>query len=265
MTTYSYRREWVDKPVDLSRFKESGHENRGRKRYPDGSSQAAMVTLGGFRLPPGLVSQMDWSEPYALAGLPEEFVGPGQVVDGVFHTGRPGDPEIGDERVSFSITRPRDVSVLAVQRGDTFAAYKTESGKTKFLLYPGLLTAEQVVKGEQQKAMLLRWVLRGGGVFAMFFGFLLVFKPLSVLADVIPFLGSLAGMAGAAVSLVLSVGISFMVIALSWIAFRPLVGIPLLLVGAGCLVMVGVKLARGRRRVGMTAPPPPPPPPPTMA
>ncbi|BCX49421.1 DUF1625 domain-containing protein [Haloferula helveola] len=256
VTTYSYRKEWVDGPVNSSGFKEKGHDNTGKQKFPSGSSQAENVTLGAFMLPSGLISQMDWSERYTLSELPDDFATTGSIEDGVFYTGVPSQPKVGDERVTFRITRPDDVSVMAVQKGDSFDKYTAKNGKTKFLLYPGLLTAEQVVEGEEAKAKMLRWILRGVGVFAMFIGFTMLLKPLSVLADVIPFVGSLVGAAGAAVSLLLSLGISFVVIAISWIAFRPMIGIPLLVVGVGCFVLIVRKLAKGREAAG--TPPPPP-------
>ncbi len=83
VTTYSYQKKWVGGPVSSSDFKEAGHDNRGEKRFSNGSSQAKTVTLDAFKLASGMISQMDWSEPYALKALPKELEGSGMLEGGV--------------------------------------------------------------------------------------------------------------------------------------------------------------------------------------
>lgn len=256
VTTYTYEKKWVKEPVDSSKFKESGHNNLGEQSYRRGASQAQLVTLGAFKLSDGLISQMSWDEPYALQELPEGWKKEdGRLSEGVFFSGKPGSPEIGDEKVSFALTRPDDVSVMAVQTGDSFSTYKSETGKTKLLLYRGLLSAEEVVAGEEKKAKILRWALRGGGVLIMFFGFLLILKPLSVLADVLTFLGGLVGGVSALVALLLSIAISFVVIAISWIFFRPLLGIGLLAVAIGFFYLIKKKVSVKNQMTDSVPPP----------
>ena len=255
VTTYTYKKEWVNKPIDSSRFKESGHDNGGGRKYGSGSSQAKAVTLGAFTLSDGLISQMLWNESYLLQELPDDWKDEGRLSGGVFYTGTPGSPKIRDEKVSFSLTGPDDVSVMAVQTGNSFSTYKSETGKTKLLLYQGLLSAEEVVKGEETKAKLLRWALRGGGIVVMFIGFLLFLKPLSVLADVLPFLGNLVGGVSALVALLLSIAISAMIIAMSWIFFRPVLGIGLFVVVIVCLFLIKRKMS-SRNQISASVPPP---------
>ena len=255
VTTYTYKKEWVNKPIDSSRFKESGHDNGSGRKYGSGSSQAKDVTLGAFKLSDGLISQMLWNESYLLQELPDDWKDEGRLSGGVFYTGTPGSPKIRDEKVSFSLTGPDDVSVMAVQTGDSFSTYKSETGKTKLLLYQGLLSAEEVVKGEETKAKLLRWALRGGGIVVMFIGFLLFLKPLSVLADVLPFLGNFVGGVSALVAFLLSIAISAMIIAMSWIFFRPVLGIGLFVVVIACLFLIKRKMS-SKNQIPASVPPP---------
>lgn len=248
VTTYHYEKVWSDKAIDSSRFKEPGHDNVREKAFRSGSVQADGVTVGAYSLPAGLVSKIESSESLPLGRVPAPVAEKGKVVDGVFYTGNPKSPAIGDEKVEFSITRPVDVTVMAVQAGDSFRPYVAKNGKEKFLLYGGLLAAGEVVQGEERKAALLRWGLRGGGLLLMFLGFVLLLRPLSVLADVVPVFGSLVGFATGGFALLLSGAVSLTVIALAWLAFRPLVGIPLLVLAVGCVVAVVVMAARGRSR-----------------
>jgi hypothetical protein len=248
VTTYQYEKVWSDKVIDSSRFKEPGHDNAREKAFRSGSIQADGVTVGAYSLPAGLVSKIESSQPLPIGRVPAPLAEKGKVIDGVFYTGLPKSPAIGDEKVEFSITRPVDVTVMAVQAGDSFRPYVAKNGKEKFLLYGGLLAAGEVVQGEERKAALLRWGLRGGGLLLMFLGFVLLLRPLSVLADVVPVFGSLVGFATGSFALLLSGAVSLTLIALAWVAFRPLIGIPLLVVAAGCVVAVVVMAAKGRSR-----------------
>ena len=58
--------------------------------------------------------------------------------------------------------------------------------------------------------------------------------------------GSLKGMLFGL--LLLSSAVSLTLIALAWLTFRPLIGIPLLVLAAGCVVAVVVMAAKGRSR-----------------
>lgn len=54
---------------------------------------------------------------------------------------------------------------------------------------------------------------------------------------------------GDLISLLLSVGISFVVIAINWISFRPMVGIPLLVLGVGCFVPIIRKVMKAKKEM----------------
>ncbi|MDP0491601.1 MAG: TMEM43 family protein [Verrucomicrobiota bacterium JB023] len=248
VTTYSYEKVWSEDSIDSSGFREqAGHKNPGNRQFSSGQSQAETVTLGAFRLPKALIDKITSSEPYPLESIPAPLQSDrAEIVSGVFYSGDADAPQVGDERVSFTLTEPGDVSVMAVQTGDTFSPYKTKSGKTRFLLYEGLLSADEIVQREEQKAAMLRWALRVIGFILMATGFGLVLKPLSVLADVIPFFGNLVGMVTGFVAAMFAAGISLVIIAISWVAFRPLIGIPLLVVALAALFL-GVKALMGRK------------------
>lgn len=84
---------------------------------------------------------------------------------------------------------------------------------------------------------------------------LLILKPLSVLGDVLPFLGSLVGGVSAVVAILLSIAVSFMIIAISWIFFRPLLGIGLFAVAISCLFVIKRKMSP-KNQILPSVPPP---------
>lgn len=67
----------------------------------------------------------------------------------------------------------------------------------------------------------------------MWVGMALVLGPVKILGDVVPFIGSLLGAGIGLITGVLAIVLSFVAIALAWVAFRPIIGITLLAVAAG--------------------------------
>ena len=86
------------------------------------------------------------------------------------------------------------------------------------------------------------WIFRGVGFFVMFLGLSLFFKPLSVLADVVPFIGSLVGAGVGIICFLLALVLSSLTIAIAWVVVRPLVGIPLLIVAGVATFFIGKKM-----------------------
>ena len=105
----------------------------------------------------------------------------------------------------------------------------------------------------QQENGMLAWMLRIGGIFLSCLGFFLVMSPLAVFADVVPFFGSLTRGLTGIIAVLLGVCVSSMTIAVSWIAVRPLIGIPMLIVAIGCIVLLYRVIANRKKTI---VPPP---------
>src|SRR5665647_2872823 len=80
---------------------------------------------------------------------------------------------------------------------------------------------------------MLTWLLRAVGVFVMFIGFALVLFPLSVIADFVPFIGSIVGAGALLVALVCTFVLAPALIAVAWLWYRPLISVAVLAVGLG--------------------------------
>lgn len=266
-TTYSYEKGWSDRAVDSSRFKQpGGHANPGAMPFAARSVVAATVTLGAFRLSPSLVGRITAYQPLtprSVDALPAQLRWKSRLVDGGVFIGRnPTAPEVGDLRVSFRMVPPTTVSIVARQSGDTLEPYRTTNGGTIELLRTGVVPAETMFQKAQESNRMLTWALRGLGFLLMAFGLRTVLRPLSVLLDVIPFLGNLAGKATGLIAFGLAACFSLIVIAVAWLYYRPMVA---LLAVAGAAAALVLALAAARRARGVTPPVPasaPPPPPP---
>jgi hypothetical protein len=71
----------------------------------------------------------------------------------------------------------------------------------------------------------MNWLTRYASMFA---GVRLMAQPLSTFADVLPFSGNLGGGAATCLLLPIALALSLMVITAAWIAYRPMISIPLL-------------------------------------
>ena len=158
----------------------------------------------------------------------------------------PNAPQIGDVRVTFEIVEaPRPASVVSQQNGDSFVPYQAKTGSVE-LLSNKIETAEAMFASAKRGNATMGWVLRLIGFGIMFIGFSSIFKPLEVLADIVPFLGSLVGLGTSMVAFALSLCGSLTTIAVAWLYFRPLIAVPLLVAAVGTLVWLFAK-AKGAK------------------
>lgn len=246
-TTYEYDRTWAEEEHDSGAFKvKDGHQN---PPMPLRSARwsAGAVTLGAFTLSSALVAEIRKGE--ALTVDPREVAAPaalsGKGVQawqgGLYFGANPASPAVGDVRVGYQVVRPQPVSVLSRQAGSTFGPFTTSVGTEIERLDEGTLTAQQMFQAAKDEAAMIKWLLRAAGWFVMFVGFALIFKPLSVLADVVPFIGGLVGLGTAFVAFGLSAVGSLTTIAIAWIFYRPLIGGALLLCAGGLVALMIVK------------------------
>ncbi len=282
VTTYTYSKTWSDRPIRSAGFKEAGHENPGEMPWRSRAVSAADVSLGAYRLPPSLIGKLDDFQPMAVSagevdGLGSRLGRKVLVRDRGLYLPTPGGgqgaPRVGDVRVRFSKVPAGPVSVVSRQVGKTFEPYTASTGQDIELIAAGTVSAEAMFEAEREANRLLTWGLRAGGFVAMLVGFCLVFAPISVLGDVIPFVGSLLGAGFFLISLILAAAGSLIVVALGWIFYRPLLGAVLLAGGVGLFLLI--RALTGRKGAapatsepppppasGSSPPPPPPPPPP---
>ena len=267
-TVYTYEKVWSDKPVNSAYFKEAGHENPG---FPFESEKlrANHVTLGDFLLNDSLVDRLgdsrklpvpaDYKLPAALSGksdaayvhVSRKSSAPSQVSqeqpadnagDAVL-----AEPAIGDLRISWYAVVPHEVSIVARQTGKTFSAYPVGS-ESILLIADSVQSAEAMFQSAQSANSAMTWFLRIAGLVMMYVGLSCVLRPLSVLMDVIPFLGDLIGVGISLISFLIALPCTLVTIAVAWIYYRPLLGIGLLVVAAALIVFLFRKKAESHKR-----------------
>ncbi len=252
-TTYSYAKSWSSSAIDSSHFKKpEGHENPGFMPYKAWKTSAQEVSIGSFQMSPGLIGAMTRFQPLpveSLEGLPEELRWKSQLHEGGLYIGySPSQPEIGDLRISFEAVKPATASVVARQSGERLEPYRTSNGGSIELLSHGAVPAEAMFQAAQKANRVTTWIYRLLGFVLITFGLKRIFRPASVLADVIPALGRAVEAASGFVAYLLAGVIWSVTVAAAWIYHRPFLGVVLLVAAGAFLVFSIIGIARGARR-----------------
>jgi hypothetical protein len=253
VTTYTYKKAWSSNAIDSSDFKEQGHDNPGVIEFSGEEQLAANVTFGAFRLSEKQIGKIGSSRGFAFptnftCALPRVQVKGNTIyVPNAETRNNPlnnrdvaTQTRIGDMRVTFRVIYPHDVSIIAKQKGDSFVDYTAKNGKKLNYLANGVEDAASMFETARTNNAIMTWLIRIGGFLMMFFGLSMVFKPMSVLADVLPILGNLVELGTGFVAGLIALVCSLITIAVAWIFFRPVLGI-ILLVIAGALVGLLIK------------------------
>ncbi len=266
VTTYTYDRVWSGRPISSRDFREPGHDNPPSMPYEGRTETAQSVTVGAFTLSPGLVGKIDAWERLPVTGetlgqAAPDLQGRLKPVDSTYYLGdKPSDPQIGDLRVSFSVVRPTVVTAVAQQEGGRLQPYPTlQRGQTIELLEVGRHSADEVFAAAEARNTSLTWILRGVGFGMMLFGLALVGRPISIVADFIPFIGAFFRVGVLFFAGLFASGASLVTIAVAWIVYRPLLGILLLSAGLlafGALIAGAVTLGRKRKAPAEAEPDP---------
>ncbi|MCW5748989.1 MAG: TMEM43 family protein [Alphaproteobacteria bacterium] len=252
VTTYTYVREWNTRLNDSSRFKQPSNHRNPPMRFSGRDFTVAKASLGAFELTPDTLRLLSGGEPLpvdpaAEARARQTAGDAARVVDGLIYVGRdPASPQIGDLRISYETVTAAQISVVARQAGNGFGPYQTTAGDELLMVEKGLVPAAQMFKHAQDANTVLTWALRAVGAVVMFIGFALFFRPLGVLADVIPILGDIIRLGTGAIGFAMTAVVASLTIAVAWLYYRPVIGILVLLVGIAMAVGLWF-LGRGRR------------------
>eukprot|EP00565_Helicotheca_tamesis_P008985 CAMPEP_0185723646 /NCGR_PEP_ID=MMETSP1171-20130828/416_1 /TAXON_ID=374046 /ORGANISM="Helicotheca tamensis, Strain CCMP826" /LENGTH=413 /DNA_ID=CAMNT_0028391381 /DNA_START=39 /DNA_END=1280 /DNA_ORIENTATION=+ len=240
-TTYSYDKEWSSVAIDSGEFhRSSGHQNPGEILYESNKWTAADAKIGAFDLPSSEVERIyDWERfPVVPTTNTSKLPSHAQVWNGGFYIGKdPFYPQIGDIKLTYSVVLPTDITLVAQQRGNTFFPFTTKNGGTIDLLKTGILTKEEMFQAAKDENKLATWILRLVGIIVMYFGVSLVLDPLVVFSDVLPFWGDIVQIGVNIISGIVALVVSFVVIAIAWIFYRPIFAIGLLILSGGLIVL----------------------------
>ncbi len=249
-TEYSYEKKWAAGREDHTAFrKPRGHENPVEK-FQAKIHEATKVNLGGYILNQSLNRSIhseelvDWTEAI-VESLPSKIRDHSKVDAQYLYWSAAGSPNVespepGDQRIAFNVVRPTNVSLVAGVKETTpeqLTPYTTTNGEQLQQLYVGDFTAAEVFEKMKSENAMWAWIWRGSGLMISFVGFTLIMGVLTAFSDSIPLIGSMARSVVGFVSFLLAIVLTTLTIAFAWIAVRPLIAIPLVVVGVVAAVM----------------------------
>lgn len=239
VTTYNYEQQWTATMPDSSKFHEpNGHTNPAAQLNNETLASNA-ATLGSFTLPRDLLSQLPATEPLALT--PQQIQSarfgvrrPTHAIDGGMFVGiDPNSPRVGDMRVSYTILPQASVvSIVGAQQGNSFAPFRTANGSTLLIIQQGSTTADAMFDGARSASSTMTWAMRGLGLVLLIAALKMILSPLAVVADIVPIAGTIMRTGSGLIASVLGLSIASIVIAISWLAYRPILSAALLAIAA---------------------------------
>lgn len=161
------------------------------------------------------------------------------------------EPRIGDQRISFMVLKPATVSVLARQLNGSFDPWPAPGGQGTIDEFKvGTASAEQMIAAAEAANVVTTWILRIVGYLMMAVGIFLVGQPFATFADILPMLGDFVSAAIAVLAAIIALPLTLIVISIGWVFYRPLIGVPILIVGLlglGGIVYLVVSRMKGRK------------------
>lgn len=260
VTTYTYSTEWSDRAHDSSNFKQPQGRENPEMQIRRGYFPVKEASIGEFQLSSSVIAMIDNQEPLRLgrdnADAIQSVVGSDHrvhIVDGNLYLGdNPQSPRVGDYRISYSVVPIGPASVIGKQAGSDFAEYQTKAGDRLLLVDAGVKPAADMFASAQSENTLITWLIRGFALLFMVVGFSMLMGPLGVIADVIPFVGSIVRFGTGLVALILGLLVGSITIAIAWFWYRPLLSIVILAVAFG---IVWLLTQRAKKKAASSATP----------
>ena len=228
-STYTYNKAWTASPRSSFKYPQ-GHENP-QPALKSTTGQINMAKIGNFELD---MKKLDLPafEDMSLDCGQYAFRGRGTL----------NDPQIGDLRISYCVIRSgMDGTVFGKLEQGWISPYFDKDNNKLYRLFTGdKVQALSTMQGEHK---MILWVMRLVGFILMWAALKLLFEPLSVILDVLPFLGSVSRMGTGFFTFIWALLISVVVIIISMIVHN-LIALFIVL----ALIIGGIIWAASRRK-----------------
>lgn len=130
-------------------------------------------------------------------------------------------PDIGDIKVEFFATDESDLSVISVQKGETFVPYASKKGQLQ-LVSMGIHSADEMFLAAEKSNKFLTWLLRVAGFMLMYIGLKTILGPIAMLGAVVPFVKKILDFGVGVVAFGIALICALSVCAIAWLFYRPL-------------------------------------------
>lgn len=256
-TTYTYHQEWTSNPVDSKHFKDAAYQGKNfvLTTIQNQSFQAENVAFGSYKLPETIISSITGSTPVKLTVSHEKQLqlesmlpakqrsqvntassksDPNQakrfhINENVAYFGYTStNPQVGDVRVTMTKTKPTTLSVIAKVNGNTFEKFVSSNGESLLEVANGTVSAENMFANAHSSNSFWTWIFRLLGFLSIISGMRLIFNFIEVLLKVFPLAANIIGVGTGLVSIILAFAWTLLIIAVSWLFYRPFIAIILI-------------------------------------
>ena len=257
--TYTYAKAWTSKPIDSSKFYNSSlrKANKILIKVEEEELLAENVTFGAYTLPFFLKNAItgDSSIKANIADEKKNEINRRFTDDDINYIHTSGEiiylgrdstnPAIGDVQISFSKIEPTEISIIARVSGNTFEPFAAASDTDFHLLVMGAASADAMLTKAKSDNTFMAWLTRIFCVLLIIGGFRLGFRQISALTRPIPLLGHVINTGVWLAATGLGLIWSFLAMSITWLYFRPAIGITLVVAALGLLAFL---IVRGRRQ-----------------
>ncbi len=231
-----YEKVWQEALIDSDSFEDQTKVNLKNKPYNSEYFIADVINIGAYKLNNDQKNKLIASKRYTELS---EIVasGLGYTIKDNYYTNSEdySNPIIGDIRISFKYIGESPFTVMAEQINDSFISYVTKSGEKINYITEGNLSGVEMLSKFNEVNVIVKWGIRAFGLVLAYVGFLILLYPLYELKINIPVINIIIKKSyWASISFLLAISIPLLVIGLSWITYKVLIGAGLL-VGFVCV------------------------------
>lgn len=232
-----YKKVWSSSIINSDLFDDASHVNPSSVPYDSLTIYADNVRLGDYAISSDNLKQVFTDEDVLIedASLPFGYSLQNNYIT---NSGDINSPEVGDIRISYKMIDSNDFSIVAMQSGNKLVDYVSKQGKTIHLSSTGIVSGNELINKLESGNNVLKWILRIVGIVLISFGFAGLISPINKVLNFVPIVGNKISGIISLMALLVGVGVSLIIIGVSWVIYRPIIGI-LLLVSAA-LFMYGV-------------------------
>jgi Transmembrane protein 43 len=263
VTTYSHSKVWSSSLINSGKFHErsTSMTNPGSFPFDELTLESDPIYVGNkIILNDEIVSWVNWYEPYdmiEISRVPDTTLQSRltkHTSNGYFYrsgsstsTSSIDRPNVGDARITFDIVLPDTISIIAKLYPDidndgspSLGTHTTTRGGELLLIERGTYTAEEMLTQADNENTTIAWILRVVGFVLNVFSILLILQPLATIVDIVPFIGdfiqsTMENCLFPLIAVIIALPTCLFVIALSWLAYRPYVAIP---IAVGSLLLI---------------------------
>ncbi len=245
ITTYSYVKEWSSTAINSSSFHHYQNHQNPLMTYKS-EIFSTDAKMGDYNIDKNIIGHITTDKEFKGLSKMKRRVGVAKNYKSFLYLGyNPKQPRIGDMKITYSYTPSGIYSFAGKLEQKSITKYNTKNGKSFLFVREGKVDADIIFKSEQSANVTLAWILRGVGFIVMFIGFTMIMGPLSALANVLPFLGSIVSGVTGVVAGALTFILGSIVISIAWFSVRPMLSLSIIGIG----VVIGLVLGKfGKRR-----------------